>query len=205
MLEADMDLTSMAFGGKQAPGDETLLVKFYKAPIEDAIKSKEEGRPIFKEVDFIQIRQPGNKDSVIDRVARPRDIDRFPEHYRRYQARENQEIIEGTPLSETPLLTRAQTEELTFFGVRTVEQLATFSDANAHNIRNIQAMKSKAQAYLDHAKDNAAAQQLAEQKAENERLLELIKQLNDRLDEMEEEKPKRRGRPKKAAVAGQQE
>ena len=197
--EADMGVTSMAMGGTNGrfAADDTLLVKFFKHPHRNEDKSKEEGRPIFDDVDYIQIMQPGNKDSIIVRPATPMDKNRFAEHFKRYEARQDEEYIDGTPLSEVPFLTRSHVEELAYLNVKTVEQLVAMSDSNAQNIMGIQALKTKAKAYLERSSENAAAQQLAEQKEENARLLKLIGDLNDRLDTLEgDESPKRTRRAK---------
>lgn len=198
--EADMGVTNMAMGGNSGryAGDETLLVKFFKHPLRNDAKSKEEGRPIFDDVDYVQIMQPGNKDSIVIRPATPMDKDRFAEHFRRYEVRQTEEYIEGTLLSESPIVTRAQCEELSYLNIKTVEQLAEVADSNAQNIMGIQMLKQRAKNYLEQAAGNASAQALADQKAENERLLSLIKDLNDRLDQVEEEKPKPRRKAKKA-------
>jgi len=201
LQEADMGVTSMAFGGSGSrdEGDATLLVKFYKHPHQNAAKSKEAGRPIFDEVDFIQIMQPGNKDSIIRRPATPMDKNRFVEHFRRYEARQDEDYVDGTPLSEVPFLTRAQAEELSYLNIKTVEQLAGTSDSNAQNIMGIQALKTKAKAYLERSSENAAAQQLLEQKEENARLLKLIGDLNDRLDSLEGDEPQKPTRRRRKA------
>ncbi len=68
--------------------------------------------------------QPGNKDTVIDDPASAHYKERFAEHFRRYEARESQEHIEGTILEEWAGITRSQCEEMKFLNIRTVEQLA---------------------------------------------------------------------------------
>jgi len=203
LMEADMGVTSMAMdsgANNRYQGDEVLLVKFFNHPKLNQTRSAEEGRPIYEEVPYIQIMQPGNKDSIIQRPATARDKDRFVEHYRRFEARSTEEHIEGTLLENWPQVTRSQVEELKFFNVRTVEQLVNMSDSNAQGLMGINLLRQKAQAYLDDADSNAAKQQLADQKAENERLQALIAELSEKVDNMDaEEAPKRRGRPKKAA------
>ena len=130
MQEADMGVTSLAMNGPSGrfQGDENLLVRFYMHPAKDSAASKEEGRPIFKEVPYVHIMQPGNKESIIHRKATDMDKQRFAEHFRKFEAREDQEALEGTPLIEWPGITRSQAEELKFYNVLTLEQLAAMSD-----------------------------------------------------------------------------
>ena len=161
-------------------GDETLLVRFYLHPKQNRVKSEAEGRPIFEDTDYIEIMQPGNKDSIIKRPATEMDKQRFAEHYRKYEARQSQDHIEGTVIDQAPFVTRAQVEELKFLNIRTVEQLAGLSDSNAQGIMGIQALKQKAKDWLESASDNATKEALAEQKAINEALLA-------RLDALENE------------------
>lgn len=180
--EADMSLTEMAFNGNNARyiRDSQLYVKFYMGVKKDKKASLEAGRPIFKDVPFVQIMAPGNKDSIIDRPADDMDKARFAEQYKRFMANQEQ-TPEGTPLTEWPELTRSQIEEFKYMGVHTVEQLAGMSDGNAQGMMGLQALKQKAQAYLDGFNEKDAK----------------IAELEARLAQMEQEMTPRRGRPKK--------
>ena len=187
MIESDFGTTAMAMQSGRYVGDETLLVRFYSAPRKDITRSREEGRLIAVDVDYIEIMQPGNKDSIVRRPATDRDKDRFAEHYRKYKAREEQQAVEGTPLEEWPAITRSQCEELRFLNIRTVEQLAAVSDSNAQNVMGINGLKQKAKDFLESSNAN---DKLAARIAELEALLE-----------SKSEAPKKRGRPKKEAEA----
>ena len=177
MMEAEFGLTEMAMtaGSNSAPGDEHLLVKFYYKPRPDAAASAEAGRPIYKDVCYVDIRSPGNRTDWVARPARDTDKQRFPEHYRKFLAREEQEVVEGTPLAEWPGVTRGQVEEMKFFNISTVEQLANVSDSSTSNIMGMAVLKQKAQKYLDAAKDNAAAEALIKSEA---RVAELEAKVN---------------------------
>lgn len=201
--EANYGLTEQAFGGNQAryAADATLLVRFFKNPKLNEGKSAIEGRPIFEETDYIQIMQPGNKDSIIIRPATPMDKNRFAEHYRKYTARQEQEYVDGTLLSEWPGVTRSQCEELAYFNIKTVEQLAAVSDSNAQKIMGIQVLKSKAAAYLESADGEKAAEELRKQKELNAQLMARL----EALESAEEPKKPRRGRKSNAQKAAELE
>lgn len=187
MQEAEMGITSMAFSnGQQRTGDENLLVKFYMHPRKIQSESEAEGRPIFKDVPHINIMQPGNKDNIINRVATSQDISRFAEHYRKFEARVSQEPEGGTPLDEWPAVTRSQVEELRFYNVLSVEQLAGMSDSNAQNFRGINSLRTKAKAFLEFSKENAGAEALATATARNDQLEETIAKLSERLSALED-------------------
>jgi hypothetical protein len=172
MLQQDSQgFTDIAMNKNAGAGDETLAVKFYISPLQNEQKSKLEGRPIFEDREFIKIMIPGSKSNVIDRLARPTDIARFPEHHRRFKARMDQDLVEGTRLEEWPGITRGQCEEMKFFNVFTVEQLANLAASSAGNIMGIEALKTKANAYLDSSKENATNEKFAALEAKYEALL----------------------------------
>jgi hypothetical protein len=176
-----------------------LLVKFYTAPKQNQTRSREEGRPIFEDATYIEIMQPGNKDSIIRRPATQRDKQRFAEHFRRYEARQAEDHVDGTLLSEWPAITRAQVEELKFLNVRTVEQLVAMSDSNAQGIMGIHLLKEKAAKFLDASKNAAQIERFEEIERRNAELEAKLEALTENAAILEQ--PKRRGRPKKTDEA----
>lgn len=198
MLEAELSLTESAHDQNRYRGDETLLVKFYKHPAKDEEASQKAGRPIFKEVDYIDIMTPGNKDSRVSRRVRPTDLSRFPEHWRRYETRQTADYIEGTLLEQWPGVTRAQVEELKFFNIRTVEQLVAVSDANGQKIMGINSLKKKAKEYLEASEIAATAEALAEKDSRIAQLEEALNSLASRMAELENEEIDEQPAPAKA-------
>jgi len=200
LAEADMGMTSAAMGN--GAGDEQLLVRFYLHPKQNAPKSKEMGRPIFEDREYIEIIQPGNKDNIIRRPASELDKSRFPEHYRKWQARQtDEEQIEGTLLDHWPAVTRSQVAELKYLNIFTVEQLAGLSDSNAQGMMGVNLLKKRAAEYLDAAKNQANADAMLDLKATNERLQEQINTLMARQEAQYEDEdkapaPRRRTRKK---------
>lgn len=201
-MEADYSMTQHAFAiseGKLNAGDEQLLVRFFYQPTKDEQASLAAGRPIYVEKEWIEIGKPGDKLPLRVGPARARDLERFPEHYKRFKARETSEQIQGTLLEHWPGVIRSQVEELRFFNIRTVEQLAAMSDSSTSNFRDAVMLKEKAKAYLEASKGNAAAEELAETRQANAALEEKVNALMARLEQVEAEaaQPKRRGRPPK--------
>jgi hypothetical protein len=145
----------------QAKMDESLLVKFFLKARPDRIATEKEGRPIYKDVEYIDIKIPGDRAGGVCRPARPRDIARFQKHYDAFKSRTEEVVIEGTPLVEWSLIGRSQAEELSFFNVKTVEQLAAMSDSNAAQFMGMNNLKAKANDWLSVAKENKASDELA--------------------------------------------
>jgi hypothetical protein len=205
LAEADMGMTRAAMG--DGSGDEQLLVRFYTHPKQNMTKTKEMGRPIFEDKEYIEIIQPGNKDSIVRRPASELDLQRFPEHYRKWKARQNDEDhIEGTLLEHWPAVTRSQVAELKYLNVFTVEQLANLADNHAQGMMGVNLLKKKATEYLDASKTQAAAEEIASLKVANEQLQKQMAALAAKMEddtEEEEEAPAPRRRTRKSTPAAE--
>lgn len=127
--------------------DAKLYVQFYSKPRRNNTRSRIEKRPIFDNATYIKINVPGDKHNEIDRPADHVDIARFSQQYARFQKGQSQDV--GIPLSVAGFLPENVIEELKHFHVRTVEQLANLSDANAQRIFGGQDLKQNAKKYLE--------------------------------------------------------
>ena len=173
-------------------GDKGLTPRFYYVASQDQEMTEQEGRPIYKDKLFIEIRLPGNKDEVRKRPATEMDIARFRRVYKRFIENNDESEIVGTPLSEWPGVNRAQVEEMKYMNVHTVEQLVAMSDVNAQGFMGIAALREKAKAYLAASTVEAGAEVALKQQKEIEELKEMVASMKANM-----EPPKKRGRPKK--------
>ena len=194
MLTADLNPDDFK-ARNQSKLDEGLLVKFFIKPLQDDEETKKQGRPIFKDVEYVDIKIPGDRLGGIARPARQADIERFPRHYEAFKSRTKNEYIEGTLLAEWPLMSRSMVEQLAFFNVRTVEQLVAMSDGNAQQFMGINKMKAKAKEWLKIAKEGKAAADMA---AELDKRDDEINQLKAQMAELMA-KPKPAVRKKRAS------
>lgn len=171
-------------------GDERLYVVFTLHPVQDPERTAAEGRPIFMDAEYVQIQAPGDRD-VIHRPATDRDRQRFPKQYAAFKAGTAEAVI-GTPLSAVPWLTRAQVEELGYFGVKSVEQLAGMADAHAQRFTGIQALKARAKDFLAAAAGEAPALKLRAELAERDNeIASLKRQLQEQAEAIAEIKRKK--------------
>ena len=162
ITEVDAAIQDYAVDHHQQPrfaGDAHLFVTFFTYPVQNMEKTHEMGRPIFEEREFIRIMTPGNKKTVVVREARDPDRMRFDKQYSSFKANE-EEVLEGTPLSAWPIISRAQVEELKHFNIRTVEHLAELSDVHASAHMGLVSLKLKAQDFLAAAADLAPMEHL---------------------------------------------
>lgn len=171
----------------QSEQDKMLAVRFYVKPKEDKKSSKEQGRPIFKDTEYIEIRTPGKRDYV-SRPVSDLDRNRFQEAYRNFKNRTSVEEGLGTPLTEWNAISRSMAEELAFFNVKTVEQLATMADTQAGQFRQGLEFKANAKKWLDKANQEKPflemEQRNEELKAELDETKDVLKMLKDQLEEM---------------------
>lgn len=171
MAYADFDPNIFAKSA-QAENDKHLLVKFYFHPKEDKAASEEEGRPVYKEVEYISITLPGTR-SGVTRPARSSDKSRFPAHYQAFKDRVDMPV-EGTPLAEWPGVSRSQVEELAFSNIKTVEQLANVADSSISHHRSGVSLKQRAAQWLAQAKSSVTVADLEAKLASRDKMLDKL-------------------------------
>jgi hypothetical protein len=143
--------------------DSKLYVNFYMRPVLQPTASDQANRPIFADVEHIRIMVPGDKLSIVDRIASSDDKARFAEHYAKFAAGQSDQVV-GTRLEMVPWMTRSKVEEYKYFGILTVEQLAAAGDNVGQKFMGFQQDKSRAQAFLDAANGtDARVKELEEQ------------------------------------------
>jgi len=189
MIEALNDLNPDDFlDYKQSEADKALAVKFLTKSVQDKVETLAQGRPIFREVVYIDIRIPGERDSAFCGPATRAHVERFPEHYRAFRSRTKDEEVVGTPLAEWPLVTRSQVDELAFFNVKTVEDLVNMPDSSNHQFMGINVLKSKAKDFLEANKGKKELQ--AEFDKREQALQNQLKAMQEQLDALSQPKKK---------------
>jgi len=112
------------------PGhDDNLHVRFFMRPRIDMEASAKANRPIYKDVPHVEIMIPGDKNNIVLAEVWEQHIKRFPIHWEQFQAGVKEQVV-GTPLKAAPFLTESHIEELAYFKIRTIEQLASLADSN---------------------------------------------------------------------------
>lgn len=193
LSEASYDMTQFAMDGERGRAftqDEKLIVNFQMIPHLDKAASKEQGRPIYTSREYITILVPGDKNNVVKRPVWSQDTQRFPRQYAAFKNNQSQQVT-GTPLETVPWITREQVEELKFFHMQTLEQLANCPDVHAQKFMGINSMRQRARDHIAAAKEQAPLAQLrAEVEKRDAQLKEqndLIARLSERLSKLEEE------------------
>jgi len=153
-----------------ATTDPLVIPKFFIHTTENKAKSKTAGRPIFDDMECVEVRFAGNRQTVSvfpahticgetqdeDGDSRPITYaERWPDQYKRFKAK-SQQIAAGTPVDELPFLTQARRSELKALSIYTAEALAALDGQELKNIgQGGRELKNQAQAYLDAAAGTA--------------------------------------------------
>lgn len=164
-------------------GDERLFVQFYRKPVLHPGLSRDAGRAIYKETDFIRIMVPGDKLSMIDRPVDEIDKRRFADRYAKWLAGAGN-VIEGTPLASLPKMTPAKVEEYKFFNIHTVEQLAEAPDNVGQKFLGFNEDKRSAKNFLEVAKGNAPIEKMNEELKTRDAKIEELQSQIDALTKM---------------------
>lgn len=147
--------------------DKSLIVPFFKAiAVPQPAASKEAGRPIFKDMEVVEVRIAGDRNfaptfpahAPWKRDENGEDVtyaERFPEAYARF-AEGREQVADGTPLSELPFLTESKRATLRSLKVYTAEALASIDGKKLNSLGpDAREMKDAATAYLTTAAGTA--------------------------------------------------
>lgn len=174
MDAAMLDLARQQMGGEE--GISKLHVQFSTEAVQDMEASAKAGKPVFKDQEFITIWIPGDKDNTPKQPVDDRYRALFHTQYQNFKANKGNVDV-GTPLSNLPFMSPAQVAELGYYGVKTVEQLVGMADVNGQKVMGFQALKQKAQKYLDAINGAAPAQKLQEELGKRDDEIEALKRL----------------------------
>lgn len=161
--------------------DALVIPRFFIHTTENKAKSKKEGRKIFDDMECVEVRFAGNRQTVSvfpahaicgelqDEEGDTRTMtyaQRWPDQYKRFKAKE-QQVASGTPVDELPFLSQAKRSELKALSIYTAEALAALDGTELKNLgQGGRDLKNQAQAYIDNAKGSADVVRMAEELAE---------------------------------------
>jgi hypothetical protein len=160
--------------------DKSVYARFYTMPVKDEHASANEGRPIFYDKEYIEIRAAGNQNNIVQRPSMQQDRERFSRQYAAFKQGNSEQVV-GTPLTEVTWLTRSQVEELAYVRIRTLEHLSSVSDDICSKMPGLQDLKRKAAQVLEAAEAVAPITALQE---ENEGLKAQVAALTNQVKEL---------------------
>lgn len=152
-------------------------VEFFIDAVKDDKATREQGRPIFKDVEMARLKFVGDNKKELVAPAHQKFMrmpgtqewvtyaERYPRHYEAFKT--GQALLgSGTPLAELPFLTEAKRSELKALNVHTAEALSSLDGSLLQKLGMYgRELKNQAQAYLDKAKETALETRLAGENA----------------------------------------
>ena len=163
-----------------------LHIEFKNVAVEDKAKSREAGRPIFKQQEQVHIRFVGDTKKELvapaqEKCARDPSngqwISYAQLYHKHYDAfKSGQEVAgEGTPIEELHFIDAAKRAELKALHVHTAEALAGLEGVNLSRLGMYgRELKEKARTYIEKAKDNALETRLTAENTELKARLEAL-------------------------------
>ncbi len=162
--------------------DKDLVIPVFKTHIvKNDARTKAEGRPIYDDMEIVEVRFAGDRNKVsvfpANSICGQAQDDegnsmhityaqRWPDQYKRFKAKE-QQIASGTPLDELPFLSQAKRAELRGLSIYTAEALAAVDGQPLKNLgQGGREWKNQAQAYLDRAAGSADVTGMAKEIAD---------------------------------------
>jgi len=151
----------------QLPGDDKIVPLFRNLAQQNKLKSDSEGRPIFDDIEAVEIRFPGSRNfgvypahqmshwTIDENTGEQRPVhyaERFRRQYNQFKDHQEQ-TKSGTPLDFAAFLTEGKRAELKSQNIYTVETLAAVEGAELKNLGpGGRDMKNKAQEYINAGK-----------------------------------------------------
>jgi hypothetical protein len=155
--------------------------RFFMEVVQNRARSEADGVPRFDEVEMVEILVPGDRlNSPVQRVS-DAHRKRWPRQYAAFKAGQG-DSVQGTPIDQLPGMTRAQAEELRYFKILSIEQLAEMPEGLLMKARPMdgRALQDKAKRWIDTAAGAATEERLAaENRAKDEKISSMEAQLAD--------------------------
>ena len=154
--------------------DDRLYIEFFREPVMHSGKSRDAGRAVYEEQDFVRIHVPGDKTTVVIEPMHEMNLARFRGRYEKWKSGQT-EAVSGTPLVALPGMTPSKVEEYKYFKVVTVEQLAEAPDNLGQKFMSFQTDKARAKAFLEVAAGNAPIEKMNAELAKRDEEIETLK------------------------------
>ena len=168
--------------------DERLYVEFFREPVMHPGRSKEAGRAVYEERDFVRIHVPGDKSTVVVQPMDQINMIRFQSRYDKWKAGQA-DAVTGTPLNALPGMTPAKVEEYRYFKIVTIEQLAEANDQLGQKFMSFNSDKQRAKAFIEATKNNAPIEAMNAELQKRDAEIENLKTMVEALQAQSRRKP----------------
>ena len=145
-----------------------IFPRFYTRAKENPVKSRDQGRVVCEEFDYVEILIAGDNKTKIDRKVTEADINRWPEHYKAFKEKQAAPEV-GTPIAQWSVVSEGRRMELLALNIKTVEALAELPDPGITRLgMGGRELVKKARAFIEQAAEMAPINKLIDKNAELE-------------------------------------
>jgi len=157
------------------PNDKGVVAVFRNDVVKNPNKSAQAGRPVFDDIELVELRWPGSRDVGVypameyshwadDPVTGENRhytfAERFAKQYQQFKAHQ-QQTKAGTPLAYLPFLTEAKRAELRALNIYTAEALSIIDGSELKNLGPMgRELKNQALLFLENSTETAKIMQL---------------------------------------------
>lgn len=193
-MDLDATIESFAMDTQRAK----KLARFKMVEVEDKKKTKETGVISFKDEIIIELVTPGKGD-IFRRRATVTDMKKFPEQWAAFKNNAT-EVVVGTPIKEWPAISRVVAEQFIALGIRSVEDLASITDANAQKLMGGYGFREKARNWVAASKKASDLNDFEKKVAERDSQIEKLMKRLDQLEAKNAAKAKKADKPEEEAT-----
>lgn len=178
--------------------DEQMVVRFYRKAVKSTDHDIAAGKPPFVSVDYVMIKEPGDRLHIIDKPVEEEHKWRWPRLYELFQKQQEQ-IPDGTPIevlfrSEPDIVARLKQA-----GIHVIQQVAEMSEHTMHSLgMGARTWQQRGAKFLETAGNHA---QVAALESEMQTLRDQLRAIQEeRLAEVQEAKRRARREPSEVAA-----
>lgn len=121
--------------------------RFYVHPSLQGDASEKAGRPVYKDVIYVEIMIKGDKNTSFSRPMKDQDKEDYPKGWGAFRDQDF-ELSDGTPLTALPGMSPSSVIELKATGVTSVEELAELHDGVVLGVPGMVTLRKRARAYI---------------------------------------------------------
>lgn len=129
--------------------DDQMVVKFYRKAVQSTQHDIAAGAPDFVSVDYVMIKEPGDRLHIVDKPVEYEHTLRWPRHWEQFQ-RQQEQVPDGTP---TAFLFKSEpdvVERLRRAGIHVIQQVAEMSENTMHSLgMGARTWKQRAEKFLE--------------------------------------------------------
>jgi hypothetical protein len=167
---------------QQGVGVDRAVPRFYIDYVENKSESRKAGKKVYDEIEMVEIRKPGERNTIPVVPVTDAHRARWPEQYERFRRGEDQHVVEGTPIEKWGALNPAQTKLFKENDILSVDQLAALPDG-ALKVVGMGAVRLRREAkeFVEIRDGHANTVALTEQ---NAYLTEQVAELTEKVDRL---------------------